>query len=199
MSGVEFVGISISTKYVDFLRICLEQNQRHFKAWYIVTDPDDHETIDLIRKRGHSNVHVLFYSLSPRFDKSGAVRMAQTIAHSEHPNDWILILDSDIVLPASIPAPTDPLALYGCSRYIFPDRKSWMERRPGRHEPCHNWGFFQLYFDKSKLYPEHSPNASWCDMAFMAHFTNRLLSLPITVDHLGECVVNWNGRVTPPF
>lgn len=202
---MKLVGITVSTRYTDFLTLCLG-NARMMDLWVIVTDPDDRETIDLVRS--HEKIHLLFHPLwGPRFDKSGAIRKAQEYVHAAEPKSWVLLVDSDIVLPVGarqvmercLPPVDDATnRLWSVQRELYEDPDAYLHERPQRVEELMHYGFFQLYADKNKWYSTSSRDASACDVKFRDLFCGHE-TLPFRVKHLGETARNWKGRVTKPF
>lgn len=151
-------------------------------------EPDERVTVLMVDMFGGGSL----------LNKAGAIRAAQEIVHETFPDDWILILDADIVVPETIflalPRPLDRDALYGAKRidYVTPDA---LASGTGVVYPVDNAGYFQMYFDKTKKYPSYSKNASECDMKFLASF-RKCVTITTPVKHLGYCSKNWNGRVT---
>ena len=94
------IGICISYKYMDTLKFMLPINYNHFDKIYLVTQKDDLETIQFCKK--FKNVEILYINLqneNAKFDKGGAIKIAQKKAYENYPNHWYLIIDSDIILP----------------------------------------------------------------------------------------------------
>lgn len=94
------IGLCVSYNYFDTLQFMLPVNYLHFNKIYIITQPDDIETIEFCHK--FNNVVVLYYNLrnnNKKFDKYGALNFAQKKAYIEYPDSWYLIIDSDILLP----------------------------------------------------------------------------------------------------
>ena len=58
---MELTCITISTKYDDILKIIMPQNYKFFKTWYIVTDPNESKTINVIKDCNYPNVITIFY------------------------------------------------------------------------------------------------------------------------------------------
>ena len=44
---MNLIGITVSKNYAKELSICINKNYMHFSKWYIITQQDDKETIDL--------------------------------------------------------------------------------------------------------------------------------------------------------
>jgi hypothetical protein len=56
-------------------------------------------------------------------------------------------------------------------------------------------GFFQLYYNKSKMYSDYSQSAAECDVLFQQLFRNEI-ELKGYCIHLGQNGMDWNGRVS---
>ena len=103
----DIIGITISTKYEDILKIILLQNAKFLKKWIIITDEKDIKTIDVIKESKCNNIEILYYNFYSNekrkfiFNKGGAVRFGQKYLYNnpKYNNYLILILDSDIYLP----------------------------------------------------------------------------------------------------
>jgi hypothetical protein len=171
-------------------------------VWYIVTDVADTTTFEICKQ--YTNVVVLFFNFKSNnavFNKGGAVRMAQQFVHKLHKNDYILILDSDIILPSDFQdviydlTPLRSDILYGCRRLVFKTIQDFNLnlKVPIAVEPvC--IGFFQLY--KTHQLYENSIDCSECDMHFIQKFKGVIVIPNTLVAHLGETGVNWQGRKT---
>lgn len=197
----DIVPVVVCVNYEDFLEVSLEANRRMFKDYVVVTSPEDKDTQSLCsRYQVDCRVYDSFYQ-NARFNKSGALNWVQKDLHSMHPDKWVLILDSDIVLPPTFPRwfdtnLLDKSKLYGFRRKDFLTPEDFASKR-GRiveEEKC--VGYFQLYYDKRKFYPQSSENASWCDVLFKRMFEAELISESLYVYHLGEIFSNHNGRVS---
>lgn len=62
-------AITVSKNYSDLLAISIEKNLSFFKKWFIATQEDDTETIELIKKTNDSRIHLILYPLDPRKSK----------------------------------------------------------------------------------------------------------------------------------
>lgn len=206
---MEIVCITVSVNYSDILEHMIEQNSKFFKKWYIVTSPEDTNTIQLLEHVAKQNIQLLlfddFYKTGCTFNKGGAVRFAQEYIDANHKDSNILILDSDISLPDDcmdcLPKSVNVNTLYGVS-----ERKDyWTLDDFLKNEHPHIYfggalcvGFFQLYNQNSKRYYVTSENCGLVDNYFRDSFPDRCL-LGMSVKHLGKGSVNWNGRVTEVY
>jgi hypothetical protein len=62
---VNLIGITVSKNYAKELSICINKNYTHFSKWYIITQQDDTETIDLVNSYKHKNIELIYYPLVP--------------------------------------------------------------------------------------------------------------------------------------
>lgn len=191
--------ITVSTRYSDILRIILPQNQKHFSKWIIVTHPDDAETISVIKELGDPAIVSImffdFYTEERKFNKGGAIRLAQeTIPEYSGP---ILLLDSDIYLPDTLSLPTIKHdTLYAPSQRLdYHTYERFKSNKPDKKYKNKFYGFFQLYWksDNKYLYDD-SKDASECDTIFADLFKKRAI-VPLLCKHLGQDIINWCGRV----
>lgn len=192
LSRLRPVVIVTCVGYFDFLRQTLPHTLEFASKIYLVTDvPFMHPGVETI-------VTDAFVRGGAVFNKAAAVRDAQLLVHAAHPDSWILLLDADIIAsPDLFFDATDKRTLYSVSRI---DYRTPEEYREGRGVPYDmpGAGYCQLYWDKTKLYPEHSDDASHCDMEFYWSFPEQRI-LGGAVHHLGEKTVNWKGRVSPAW
>jgi len=194
------VVITVCVNYWDFLRQTLPYTLRHAKHVYVVTTPDFEYGDATIHPDDDVTVLMtpVFYD-NAAFNKAGAVRSVQTMVHKQYPDDWILLLDADIVIPDEcvIPSSLDRQTMYGAERVDFSTPEEYAANTPSATYSVMYAGYFQLYFDKSKLYGMHSNDASGCDMDFASSFPARkMLRLPVPLKHLGCHTKNWKGRTT---
>lgn len=188
------VVITVCVQYWDFLRQTLPYTKDVAKHVFIMTTPDFEYSDDTIQPEDRVTVLMVDMYQDAAFNKAGAIRAAQNIVHTNYPDDWILLLDADIIVPGTFSETLDRQALYGAQRmdYFTPED---FHRQKGLPYPTAMAGYFQLYFDKTKMYKTHSIDASTCDMDFLSLFSTRVV-LPLTVKHLGYPNVNWQGRVS---
>jgi hypothetical protein len=196
------VAITVSTNYQDLLSIVYEHNHAFFKHWYIVTDLKDKETIAFLSDK--HDVTILYWDFQNNnyiFDKGGAIRYAQEQAYENYPDDWYLIIDSDICLPPvfksflqdTLPG-MDTEAIYGLnSRLDFSsleDFKSFKNYKLYNHSKL-IVGYFQLY--REKIYYGSSRNCSLCDCLFTSLFSKRVMMTLFHCAHLGS-QSHWDGK-----
>ena len=199
--------VVICVNYSDFLRITYQQNIRFFNRnnYYIITAKDDQETVDLcIELNIRYETYDDFYINSSKLNKSGAINKIQKRLHNDFPNDWILLLDADIILPNNF----DELFLSRCINnkclYSF-KRKDYEEQNDFLNSKnlvdytgINFMGFMQLYHNKTKFYPEFSNDCGICDAIFRDYFFDYLVLIDDDsyVVHLGKKDINNRGRIT---
>jgi len=203
------IAITVSTNYHDLIPVILESNERHFKHWYWVTNPNDQATIDQIPKT--DNHTVLFWNFNNNgaaFDKGGALKMAQELAFKEYPDEWYLNIDSDIALCSDFSIDTsklDPNKLYGAGyRHYFYTKENFNnDQTDDQTKNNWPWGFFQLY--KVKNYYTNSNDCSMCDDRFIICWGNTheireqniVMLENVICKHLGKNNQHWQGTRKP--
>jgi len=215
-TSFSLVGVCVSYQYLDTLCYMLPANHIHFDKLYIITQHDDHETIDFCNK--FPNVEVLYYSFKSQgksFDKFGALNMGQQIMYENYPDAWYVNLDSDILLPNNLLQLLEnlnPECIYGGIRNnvyqtsdLFLKRKI-LESKENREFPYNNLrtikqilpfilGCFQLY-QKKVFHRNTFDNASYGDVCFCRDNFQVLCILEnLHYFHLGFGSVNWSGKV----
>jgi hypothetical protein len=202
------IGITVSVNYDDYLFYCLT-NAQVLDHWYVAINPSDTPTVELLKDIPNvTMVPFDFQKGGHVFNKSGAIHQIQQMVHTKYPEAWILLVDSDIVLPLNLrnvlnemnETQLDPQFLHGAYRAYYRDYQQLEQDKPSNVEKTGCWGFFHLYYDKSKFCQPHSKDASRYDDAYKALFGHRYNRvLPITVKHLGDGHTNWQGRKTKRF
>ena len=208
------IAITVSTKYDDLLNIVLPQNAPFFEKWYIITDPNDHATIQVINTHHFPQVEIVyfdFYANGKTFNKGGAIRHCQENIHITQPQE-ILLLDSDIYLPDNF-AEIMTIArergviqentLYGTSERLDFYSRVHLDNGTVDHVYPHAQqfqGYFQLYMESpnhnDKYLYDESANCSECDMNFIQRFQHLVIIENLTVFHLGKSFMHWNTRVS---
>jgi len=189
------VVITTCVNYWDFLRVTLPITNSFATKIYIVTTPEEHVPDDIAPMA--TVIRTPAFNTST-FNKSAALHETQMRVHADHPNDWILLLDADIIARPELCHDVDcKETLYSVCRldYTTPEEFA-LDRGTPYHTP--GAGYFQLYYDKTKVYPESSEDASECDMVFYRSFPKQRV-LGGSVSHLGIHTVNWKGRKSPAW
>lgn len=200
---MDIIGITICVNFDDILFHTIDQNAKFLSKWYIVTDPNDSATLDLLTKKNLPNIHVLFYdkfTVNAKFNKGGAIRFAQSHVYAAHEGANVLLLDADVILPDTLkpklPQSLAPDVLYGVRERIDYDTlEDFVARKNGT--VCFYGGafvgFFQLYKASTKYLYKDSDSCCTCDNDFRDSFNDRI-HIDESIAHLGLAGVNWEGR-----
>jgi hypothetical protein len=196
------IPIVVSVNYDDLLRVTLEFNRAMFDKYVIVTDVQDHATKRVCEEYGAECMESnKTYENGAKFNKSGLIHEAQRRLHHAYPFHWILLMDADIILPRNFPTlveKIDQSYLYCMNRRDFETPDDWKRNVYRVYDCVENYpGYFQLYYNKSKLYAPFSPAGDICDFVFAKQFSRRRILAPDSfVTHLGEANRNITGRFT---
>jgi hypothetical protein len=196
--------IIVCVNYCDFLKYTYKNNIKFFNKnnYYIITDRSDDETINYCKFQDHDQIRYFDFFKNAEINKSGAIYMMQKELHEKYQNDWILLLDADIMLPPNfdelfIKNCTNKDALYSFKRKNYLTKKDFELQQNLKDFTGINFvGFMQLYFDKTKYYAEYSKDCSTCDIFFRDKFYHTLTFIDenVYVIHLGVDCVNVKGR-----
>jgi predicted glycosyltransferase involved in capsule biosynthesis len=97
LSGI--IALTICINYSDYLANTLAYNRQYFTEYYIVTDKTDLNTIQLAKD---NSCKLLYYHIKhlgdAAFNKSGLLYHVQKKIHQTYPDNWIAIIDADILL-----------------------------------------------------------------------------------------------------
>jgi hypothetical protein len=197
------IGLTVCVNYADFLAETLPQNRKFFTHFYVVTEESDAQTVELGKQH---DCTLLFttktHERGSKFNRSGLLYDAQKLIHRKHPEDWICILDSDILLPDSFSALDEQTLLknniYGVPRHVYATKADYLANQNAVVEVRENEviGYFQLYWLKFRYYEPWSADCSKSDMTFMRLFKRRLYLRDLHCVHFGLTGVNWEGRVS---
>ena len=58
-------AITISKNYAKILDIAISENADYFEKWFIVTQEDDTDTIEVIKNENKPNIELIYYPLVP--------------------------------------------------------------------------------------------------------------------------------------
>lgn len=202
MIGAHTVAIMVSIDYGDYLSWTLPANCDKFDRAVVVTTQEDSETQAICRSVENTIVLLTerLHLDGAAFNKAAMVREAQELVHEHYPESWVLILDADILLPTELSdydiTSLDRKALYGLERIDYETFENWQDDL-GQPYAFRMAGYFQLYFDKGRLYPPSSPDCRVCDIDFQDLFESSG-NLPgcRAVKHLGVELQNSAGRRT---
>ena len=213
--------ITVSVNYLDFLEFSHLANKAFIKDFTVITSKSDSPTQNFCEKHNINYYQTdAFFKNGCHFNKAEAMNeYLHSISLEEL--DWILFLDSDIVLNADISEQMhnkelDYNKLYGCARNCYNTKKDF-ENNNFDHEPCRMWGFFHLFHkniisnkheQKNSILYNGSSDASQYDSIFVSEYfgvgaatnldVNNHTSIQSlgTVDHLGPHGQNWKGRIS---
>lgn len=123
-------AVTVCVGYADFLAETCVHNRPHFDRWVIVTSPDDHETIELCRRR---NLDIVLTEDFRRSEDARPFNKGRGISRGINflsDDAWTLHLDADIVLPRLTRqmldlAHLDPTCLYGADRIELHSWEEW--------------------------------------------------------------------------
>ena len=242
----KIIAITVSKNYTKELSLALEQNSSFFHKWYIITQEDDSNTINLVKSKKISNVEIVYHPLVPScienhhqknllpkkdreislphwklknktdteieeikktkkvvFDKGGAIRSVQKFLIPKHnltENDFILILDSDIVLPSNFleilsKHEFEYDTIYGANRQDYLFLSDFLENKNETiYTQMQEAGFFQLYkYDPEKL-TKCTIDCGWVDFEFKLQFSKSNTISDLWTKHLGIAGINWEGN-----
>lgn len=123
-------AVIISVNYSDFLEINLNKNVKHFDNIIVVTSEDDVITQELCKKYKTLCIKTnAFYLNNAKFNKGLAIDVG--FSYLQH-KDWVVNLDSDIILPDNfreifLKEAKDIECSYSARRYDIQTYKEWIE------------------------------------------------------------------------
>jgi hypothetical protein len=180
----------------DYLEVTLRHNRALFERYYVLTSSADEKSIEICYRHGAEAIlyKKFFENKECKFDKYGGQRYAQKILHELHSDKWILMCDTDIILPkdiASIEMSTlDKKNIYSVYRWNAEDCESYESGKMHQEKDVFS-GYFHLYFDKSKYYETGFIHR---DTWFKKSFPKMSVIEEIKAIHIGRTKMHWNGR-----
>lgn len=209
-------AITVCVNYADYLKETLPYLKQYVDRVVVITHPADHYTHTVA---DNCNVEyydtTAFYANNAVFNKGLSINLCLKDLQI---TDWILSIDSDIVLLDELP--TENLAtncIYGALRLKATEGK-WRLIKKGYTPTLHSlpcvykngqytpMGFFQLWNTYSnKKYPINCKDASKSDLIFAQQWpvADRKLLAAYPVLHLetedNNYGINWKGRKTKQF
>jgi hypothetical protein len=199
---IKINAITICVNYAKKLDYIAARSHKWFSKWYIVTEETDIETQEVCKK--YDNMVVLYYKFKTNiatFNKGGGLRLAQQEVYKNHPKEYTLILDADIVLPSNFEelinsANCEEGILYGpVERRDYVCLSDLESNKNGQYYAnSRNFvGFFVLYNANDKYY-NNGYNCSGVDIDFRNKFGDNVKYIDgLSVKHVGKERVNWNG------
>jgi len=201
------VPITVCVNYTDYLYHHLKSNAFMFKEYHVITKAGDMETRNLCSKYSNVVCHIFKEEnhKQTQFNKSGMIYQCQKEVHAKYPGAWILVIDSDIILPTDLPLKLEEAVnrgnrgdntneenteteekqetgllnkecLYFLGRIDYHTAEDYKNRKNGVvYKGTDAAGYFQLYYDKTKYYSENSQSARACDIKFSRQFRSQNL------------------------
>lgn len=217
-NNLRMLIVTVCVNYCDYLEMTWENNKEiisKFDYW-VITDLKDKQT-EQFCKNNRINLHKtdVFYQKGSSFNKGAALNHFFLNGSVNYKDiDWILLLDSDIILNKSIESFIEILKqnppgvdgnLYSCSRKVYKTKEDYLNDNFW-WEICHFIGYFQLFNKKiilEKLQKKENiflefHNSAVYDMEFANSFGKNKVGLS-DVCHLGIPCQNWDGRVFDNF
>lgn len=215
---MNLLTITVCVDYSDILSICIQKNIKNLKNWHIITSSKDIDTQNLCTKYSLPFfITDLFYKNKSAFNKAAGLNdfVANRIVPNIENIDWILLLDSDIIINDSVEhieklyysGKLSHQNLYSCPRLIF-DNYTEFQNNGGYLEKRIDFnGYFQLFNiekiknqlqSKSAIFREYidaSKYDDWFRDKYWPNYQNRTV-INKTVFHLGPIRQNWAGRKT---
>ncbi len=198
------IGVTVSTKYSDILDIVFPQNAKFFDKWYIITSPDDEDTINVINKHNFGNVELRFFDFynGAVFNKGGAIRACQNELSSLKYNGVVALIDSDIYLNDNFSQIISSIEIKPDCIYASSFRNDYYTLENFKNDIIdlkYPWsdefqGYLQIYKHDPKYQYQNSFNCSECDLFFAMMFPKKELIKDLHVKHLGRHGDNWFGR-----
>jgi hypothetical protein len=197
MANSNIVPIVTSVNMDDYLSVTIANNRPLFEEYYVLTAEGEESTRELCHKHGARCIEYDGFFGDPEcpFRKSPALRHAQQIVHGVHKDKWMLLLDTDTLLPKEIssldPTGFNRRALYGMRRM---EAHSYDQYKSNELQEYHfNFmGYFQMYFKKDALYDKEGHVGK--DMEFWGNFNRRIIVEGMHVIHIGRRQMHWEGR-----
>jgi hypothetical protein len=191
-SAPHFHAFCVCVDYTDYLIWAMPHNRRHFDSFTVVTTAEDHETRRLCEQHGAAVVLAeRLHQLDSAFDLGAAINDGLAVLEREYPDDWICIVDADVILPWDLRQRLSMMELDRSCIY-------GIERGEASDNPIS--GFFQLFHGSlRRRYQEGHKSAGHTDMWFRDLWPpDKQITIPgLKAQHLSRNAVNWAGRITP--
>ncbi len=213
---MKFEALMVCVDYSDFLKLVIPANKEHFDNIVVITSFEDKLTQDLCKTE---NVRCfatdVFYLDNRVFNKGAALDIG---LHHLKFNDWVCIMDADIIFPKNFREniPWDCLnkdILYGGSRRFVWTYQDYVDLSNGIFKenelesiPGYGCGFAQIVNMSAKtfkqypnLYPD-SYDAGQVDIDFLKRFhpdVTTVGKLDFIALHLGPHGCNHKTRKNP--
>jgi hypothetical protein len=209
-------AVTVCVNYADYLSITIKFNKQIFDDWVVVTSASDEETQTVCANHGVKCIVSNRLYEEAVFNKGKALNDGLSVLSKR---DWLLSLDSDVILPRDFRDEINSLyfdrkTLYGVRRVEPPlalhtikediccaDIVSWQNGFIKRKVPL---GYFQLFAAdaiKEPIFSEECIRANVYDMKFLDRWNYKEIIPKLRVVHLphGELGTNWCGRKSGRF
>jgi len=193
-------SLSVCFNFDDFLDLSLSFNKPWLNDHVVITFADDKKVMEVCNK--HKIKFLTTEGSNYNFNKGKMINIGLKYLYSKSDkNDWILIIDSDILVPKLLMKDIQTLSLdtstiYGIRRrFISQKPKNWEDFLKAINESDEKYmttiagnveiekvyvqndfgilGFFQL-FNNQCFYPENFSGAAESDMEFNKLFSKRI-------------------------
>lgn len=115
----------------DFLSTSLKYNRSFFEEYYILTSTDDVETKKVCQKYDAKFIeYPYFFCENSKFNKSGGLFFAQKFVHRYYEDNWVLLMDADIVLKRDF---VEVIQNLGLKQPIFRSKETKFIKLPSGH------------------------------------------------------------------
>ena len=216
--------IIISESYGDLFQHTLPINKNIIDDILVVTSERDLETQEICKTNNtkYITTNKFFESPNSPFDKEAALNEGLRKLEKK---DWILSLDSDIVLPNNFievinKIDLDKEIVYGCDRRICTVKSKWEKNKDfssyfstaqiseiyGQELDPRPSGYFQLFHSSCAVLKKEQPYLENQDIKmyvvnpdhkFTEEFKDKKILFEFDVLHLGPFgPMNWKGRST---
>jgi hypothetical protein len=200
---------SVCVNYADFLDIVAPINKQYLDRYIIITDTKDVATVEVCNKYNLEYIQTdRFYEKTNIFGKASALNYALDKIEIA---DWVLFLDSDIILPVNISEECDNLNIdnvYGMPRIFVETYAQYIAKDYSKLKIDNRLllGYFQLIHNSifNNFRFREFGDASKYDTHAATHFKKSSKGVSQLgesyVLHLGKAGgVNWSGRKAAKF
>ena len=200
-------AVTVSVDYSDILAEILGKNP--VESTTIITASHDIATQELANSCGANLIISDSYKENgDTFNKSKMLNLGLKYVYDKYPNDWYLILDSDILFELHAKLILDTNKVYGAIRRMYSSKLDFehsnyvIDTHLKPHEPHCLMGYFQLFSKTDIYYNEQYGNAWYSDTDFVMTNFNSYTNMKtlsekiVTCHHFGPKDVNWDGRIS---
>ena len=215
-------AVTVSVNYSDYLRFAIPKNKQHFDRWIIVTSEEDKTTQSICQK--HEVECITTNRLCENRDVFNKAKALNDGLNHLEKKEWILTVDSDILLTEGFRERFDSLSLspdvlYGAIRLTpktLDDLSDYLRgefntKRWRNHDfkkystgECRPWGYFQIFTccdvlkNRNTIFSENYRYANEYDDEFIDLWPEELRKFQWNVIHMPHTGFNnWGGRVSP--